>query len=156
MFAQQHGVPAKMARPFNNYGPGLKITDKRVIPDFAREIFAGRDIVMYSDGKPTRTFCYSADSITGYYKVLVKGHPGEPYNVGTEKPEISMADLAQKVIDTAASAVRLRRQAGATSPIQKPTTWSTTPTVAAPISKRHGRIWATTRRSASTKACVVR
>jgi UDP-glucuronate decarboxylase len=101
VFAQQHGVPTKMARPFNNYGPGLKITDKRVIPDFAREIFAGRDIVMYSDGKPTRTFCYSADSITGYYKVLVKGHAGEPYNVGTEKPEISMSDLAQKLIDTA-------------------------------------------------------
>jgi len=101
VFAQQHGIPTRMARPFNNYGPGLKITDKRVIPDFVRDIFAGRDIVMYSDGKPTRTFCYSADSITGYYKVLVKGHDGEPYNVGIEKPEISMAELADKVIGTA-------------------------------------------------------
>ena len=98
VFAQQHGVPTKIARPFNNYGPGLKITDRRVISDFAREVFAGRDLIMYSDGKPTRTFCYSADSITGYYKVLVKGHAGESYNVGTEKPEISMAELAQKVI----------------------------------------------------------
>lgn len=101
VFAQQHGIPAKMARPFNNYGPGLKITDKRVISDFARDIFAGHDIVMYSDGKPTRTFCYSADSITGYYKVLVKGHPGEPYNVGVETPEISINELAEKMIQTA-------------------------------------------------------
>jgi nucleoside-diphosphate-sugar epimerase len=31
--------------------------------------------------------------------VLVKGHVGEPYNVGIERPEISMAELAQKVID---------------------------------------------------------
>lgn len=100
VFAQQHGVPTKMARPFNNYGPGLKISDKRVISDFAREVIAGRDIVMYSDGKPTRTFCYSADSITGYYKVLVKGRVGEPYNIGTEKPEISMAELANKLIRT--------------------------------------------------------
>lgn len=98
VFAQQHGIPVKMARPFNNYGPGLKITDRRVIPDFVRDVFAGRDIVMYSDGKPTRTFCYSADSITGYYKVLVNGHAGEPYNIGIEKPEISMGDLAEKVI----------------------------------------------------------
>jgi nucleoside-diphosphate-sugar epimerase len=81
----------------------LKITDKRVIPDFAREIFAGRDIVMYSDGKPKRTFCYSADAITGYYKVLVKGHNGEPYNVGTEAPEISMTELAEKFIARAHS-----------------------------------------------------
>ena len=100
VFAQQHGIPTKMARPFNNYGPGLKITDRRVIPDFARDIFAGRDIVMYSDGAPTRTFCYSADSITGYYKVLVRGRHGEPYNVGTERPEISMAELAERVIAT--------------------------------------------------------
>jgi nucleoside-diphosphate-sugar epimerase len=100
VFAQQHGVPTKMARPFNNYGPGLKITDKRVISDFAREVIAGRDIIMYSDGRPTRTFCYSADAITGYYKVLVKGRAGEPYNVGTETPEISMAGLAQKLIKT--------------------------------------------------------
>lgn len=99
VFAQQHGIPTKIARPFNNYGPGLKITDKRVIPDFVRDILAGRDIVMYSDGKPTRTFCYSADSVTGYYKVLVKGHAGEPYNVGTERPEISMTELAEKIIE---------------------------------------------------------
>jgi len=99
VFAQQHGVPTKMARPFNNYGPGLKITDKRVIPDFVRDILAGRDIVMYSDGKPKRTFCYSADSITGYYKVLVNGRAGEPYNVGIEKPEISMNELAEKLIE---------------------------------------------------------
>lgn len=101
IYAQQYGVPTRQARPFNNYGPGLKITDKRVIPDFAREIFAGRDLVMYSDGKPTRTFCYSADSITGYYKVLVKGGNGEPYNVGTETPEISMSELASRLTATA-------------------------------------------------------
>lgn len=101
IYAQQYGVPTRQARPFNNYGPGLKITDKRVIPDFAREIFAGRDLVMYSDGTPTRTFCYSADAITGYYKVLVKGGNGEPYNVGTETPEISMKELAERLIATA-------------------------------------------------------
>lgn len=101
IYAQQYGVPTRQARPFNNYGPGLKITDKRVIPDFAREIFAGRDLVMFSDGTPTRTFCYSADAITGYYKVLVKGGNGEPYNVGTETPEISMKELADRLIATA-------------------------------------------------------
>ena len=98
VFAQEHGVPTKIARPFNNYGPGLKITDKRVIPDLVRDMLAGRDMVMYSDGKPTRTFCYSADSVTGYYKVLVNGHVGEPYNVGTERPEISMTALAEKIM----------------------------------------------------------
>lgn len=98
VFAQQYGVPVKMARPFNNYGPGLKITDRRVIPDFVRDVLAGRDIVMFSDGRPTRTFCYSADAVVGYYKVLVNGRPGEPYNVGIDRPEISMNELAGKII----------------------------------------------------------
>src|SRR6201988_3304933 len=85
VFAQQHGIPVRMARPFNNYGPGLKITDRRVIPDFVRDILAGRDIVLHSDGKPTRTFCYAADAPAGYYKVLVNGRAGEPYNIGIDK-----------------------------------------------------------------------
>jgi UDP-glucuronate decarboxylase len=100
-YARHEGISVKQARPFNNYGPGLKITDGRVLPDFARNVLAGQDIVMLSDGSPTRTFCYATDAITGYYKVLVRGHDGEPYNVGIEKPEISMAMLAQLVTDTA-------------------------------------------------------
>ncbi len=96
-FARQYGIPVTMARPFNNYGPGLKITDRRVIPDFARDVIEGRDIVMLSDGSPKRTFCYAADAIVGYYKVLVRGRPGEPYNIGVEKPEISMLDLAERI-----------------------------------------------------------
>jgi UDP-glucuronate decarboxylase len=101
VFAQHHGVPATMARPFNNYGPGLKINDGRVMPDFARDVFAGRDISILSDGTPKRTFCYATDAVTGYYKVLVRGRPGEPYNVGVETPEITMAELAGHVRDAA-------------------------------------------------------
>ena len=96
-FAHQFNLPVKVARPFNNYGPGLKISDRRVIPDFARDIMADRDIVMFSDGSPKRTFCYSADAVIGYYKVLVKGQKGEAYNIGVETPEISMVELAEKL-----------------------------------------------------------
>jgi nucleoside-diphosphate-sugar epimerase len=102
IYAKQFAVPVRMARPFNNYGPGLKITDGRVLPDFARDILAGRDVSMLSDGSPRRTFCYATDAITGYYKVLVRGHSGEPYNIGIDRPEISMAELAQQAIQSAA------------------------------------------------------
>lgn len=102
VYAKQEGIPVRMARPFNNYGPGLKITDGRVISDFAKDIFAGRDIVMLSDGSPTRTFCYATDAITGYFKVLVRGGDGEPYNIGMDRPEISIANLAQLTVKAAA------------------------------------------------------
>jgi UDP-glucuronate decarboxylase len=100
-FAQQLDVPVKVARPFNNYGPGLKITDRRVIPDFARDIFSGKDIVILSDGSPKRTYCYVADAVCGYFKILVNGRPGEAYNIGVETPEISVAELAEKMVATA-------------------------------------------------------
>ena len=93
-FAREFGLPVTIARPFNNYGPGLKITDRRVIADFARDLLAGRDLVLLSDGSPTRTFCYIADAVVGYYKILVRGRAGEPYNIGNDAPEISMRSLA--------------------------------------------------------------
>jgi len=100
-FAQQYDLPIKIARPFNNYGPGLKITDRRVLPDFARDVLNHQDIIMFSDGSPTRTFCYIADAIVGYYKILLKGHAGEAYNIGVEAPEISVASLAERVVKAA-------------------------------------------------------
>ena len=96
-FATHYGVPVSMARPFNNYGPGLKLADRRVIPDFARDVLDGRDIVLLSSGSPTRTFCYVADAVVGYLKILTRGAPGEAYNIGMEGPEVSMGELAELV-----------------------------------------------------------
>jgi len=103
-FANTHGVPVRIARPFNNYGPGLKITDGRALPDFARNVFADSDIVLFSDGSPTRTFCYVADAVVGYLKVMINGRNGEAYNIGTDDDEISILGLAELVVTTARDA----------------------------------------------------
>jgi UDP-glucuronate decarboxylase len=100
-FAATRGVDVAIARPFNNYGPGLRIDDRRVLPDFARDVLAGRDIVLLSDGSATRTFCYVADAVDGYYRVLLHGRRGEPYNIGTDRPEISVRELADRVATVA-------------------------------------------------------
>lgn len=100
-FAGRYGLPVVIVRPFNNYGPGLRVGDRRVIPDFARDVLAGEDIVMLSDGSATRTFCYVADAVVGYYKALVRGRTGEAYNIGVEEPEITVGELAQRMVDLA-------------------------------------------------------
>ena len=100
-FAREFALPVAIARPFNNYGPGLKITDRRVIPDFARDLFDGKDLVLLSDGSPTRTFCYVADAVIGYFKILACGKAGEAYNIGNESPEISMQRLAELLVQIA-------------------------------------------------------
>ena len=96
-FARQHRIPVTMVRPFNNYGPGMKITDGRIIADLFRDALAGRDLVLLSDGSPTRTFCYVSDAVTGYYLALLRGRPGEAYNIGVDGPEIPMRDLAAMI-----------------------------------------------------------
>ncbi len=94
IFHHKYNMPITIARPFNNYGPGMNINDKRLPADFAKAIHEDRNLVMYSNGKPTRTFCYIADSITGYLKVLLYGKL-EVFNIGIEKPEVSVSDFAK-------------------------------------------------------------
>ena len=100
-FSQKFNVPVKIVRPFNNYGPGLELNDGRLLPDLFTNVLENRDIELLSDGKATRTFCYISDAITGYVKALVGGKRGEPYNIGSDKPEISILDLAHSVMKIA-------------------------------------------------------
>lgn len=103
LYAKQYGVPAKIVRPFNNYGPGLQLLDGRVLPDFCRDVLADRDIVLRSDGSPTRTFCYVSDALTGYLLALLSAHNAEPFNIGSESPEVSMRELAAMLLRVAGS-----------------------------------------------------
>ena len=95
-----HRVPVKIARPFNNYGPGLRVSDRRVLPDFFRDVLSGKDVVLLSDGRATRTFCYASDALEGYLRLILSQENGEAFNIGTEAPEVSMRELARLVIAT--------------------------------------------------------
>lgn len=94
VYAQQFGMPITVARPFNNFGPGMRLGDKRLPADFALAVTEGRDLVILSDGKPTRTFCYVADAVAGYLLCLVHGSY-DYFNIGIDKPEITVRDLAE-------------------------------------------------------------
>jgi len=98
VFYREYDLPVKTVRPFNNYGPGLALEDRRVIPDLFGNILKDEDIVLLSDGRATRTFCYQSDAITGYLLALFSDHKGEAFNIGCESPEISMRDLAALMI----------------------------------------------------------
>lgn len=93
LFSREHGIPITIARPFNNYGPGMRVDDRRVPADFAKCVIENRDIEILSSGSPTRTFCYVADAIAGYLKCLTHGE-FDYFNIGIETPEISVRELA--------------------------------------------------------------
>ncbi len=94
LFSQKYNMPIGVARPFNNYGPGMKLNDKRVPADFMKAIVENKDIQILSNGNPTRTFCYIADAVAGYLKILLHGKY-DYFNIGVEFPEISISHLAK-------------------------------------------------------------
>jgi len=106
-FFRERGARVKIARPFNVYGPGLRLDDKRVIPDMFLGAMMSREITMFSDGTPTRSFCYVSDAISAFLQILLSDYDGEPFNVGNDSEEISMGALAGEIASLFEGSVRI-------------------------------------------------
>jgi nucleoside-diphosphate-sugar epimerase len=76
----------------------MDLNDGRVYADFISDIVHDRDIIMKSEGSAIRAFCYVADATIGFFSVLIKGKLSEAYNVGNDKGECSIIDLAEKLV----------------------------------------------------------
>lgn len=97
IFHEQYGVPTKIVRPFNIYGPGMGEFDYRVLPNFAHRIVGNKPLQIYGNGSQTRTFCYLTDALDGFFRALLIGTPGDVYNIGNPTPEVAMNVLATKI-----------------------------------------------------------
>ena len=109
-YHQIYNIPIKIVRPFNIYGPGMKHIDYRVIPTFIYNGLKSKDLPVHDKGIQTRTFCYISDAITAIFKVLISGKKGEVYNIGNDKPEIGMFELAQIISEMLGNGVKPRRK----------------------------------------------
>ena len=56
----------------------------RLVKSCTEDCKEDKDIILNSDGKSIRNFCYIADFIVGFFHVLFKGKTGEVYNVSNE------------------------------------------------------------------------
>jgi UDP-glucuronate decarboxylase len=87
-------TPVKVMRPFNVYGPGQRLDDRRIVPDLIAAALDRQPLVLYSDGRATRSFCYISDAIRAMWHVLLSDANGEAFNVGNDEREISISDFA--------------------------------------------------------------
>jgi UDP-glucuronate decarboxylase len=106
-YHRQHGVRIKVARIFNTYGPRMRPDDGRVVSNFIVQALRGEPITIYGEGRQTRSFCYVDDLIDGLVRLMetddaVTG----PVNLGNPH-EISIADLAARVLRLTGSAAPL-------------------------------------------------
>lgn len=98
-YADVYSLPIKIVRPFNIFGPGMRLDDGRVLANFVSSAINGNEIPIYGDGKNTRTFCYISNAIVGLFKILFSNHNSEPFNLGSDYPEIEMRHLADIVLE---------------------------------------------------------
>jgi len=106
-YHRQLGLQIKVARIFNTYGPRMHPNDGRVVSNFIVQALEGREITIYGNGEHTRSFCFVDDTIDALVRLMES--PSEvtgPINVGNPA-EISVRELAEKVIAKTGSKARL-------------------------------------------------
>lgn len=96
-YASQYGVPAKVTRLTQTFGPGVQYNDGRVFAEFARCALEGRDIVLHTKGETKRSYLYTEDAVDAILTVLLRGSTREAYNAANEKAYCSIYEMAELV-----------------------------------------------------------
>jgi UDP-glucuronate decarboxylase len=96
--AWRSGLPVKVARIFNTYGPRMQADDGRVVSNFVVQALKGEPLTVYGDGSQTRSFCYVDDLIDGLVRLMAT--PADfagPVNLGNPE-EVTVIDLARRIV----------------------------------------------------------
>ena len=93
-YASEYGVPAKVIRLTQTFGPGVEYNDGRIFAEFARCVIEGRDIMLNTKGKTKRNYLYTEDAVRAILKVLKEGCVGEAYNAANENTYCTIYEMA--------------------------------------------------------------
>jgi dTDP-glucose 4,6-dehydratase len=78
--AHTYGVDALICRGSNNYGP--RQHPEKLIPLCVLNALSGDPLPVYGDGRQVRNWLYVEDFCRAIHTVLLRGRPGDAYNVG--------------------------------------------------------------------------
>ena len=92
-----YGLPAIVTNCSNNYGPYQY--PEKLIPLCIINALEQKPIPVYGDGSNIRDWLFVQDHCSALEAVLLKGQPGEVYNIGGEC-EVSNLDLVRTICDS--------------------------------------------------------
>jgi dTDP-glucose 4,6-dehydratase len=94
-YHRSHGMPVRIVRIFNTYGPRMRTKDGRAVPNFITQALARKPITVYGDGSQTRSLTYVSDLVDGIDR-LVRSDLNGPVNIGNPR-EMTLLDIARKI-----------------------------------------------------------
>jgi UDP-glucose 4-epimerase len=102
-YAKERSLPVVIVRLFNTVGPRQTGRYGMVLPRFITAAKANGPLKVYGDGSQTRCFCYVSDAVEALVRLQnCPAARGQVFNVGSTE-EISIRDLALRVIDVLGS-----------------------------------------------------
>ena len=106
-YRRQHGLPIKVARIFNTYGPRMQLNDGRVVSNFIVAALRGEPLYLHGEGRQTRAFCYVDDMADALSRLmLTDGDVTGPVNLGNPS-EITIRELAETILRLTGSSAGL-------------------------------------------------
>ena len=97
-FHRKYGIPIRLARIFNTYGPHMHPQDGRVVSNFIMQALEDKPLTIYGQGKQTRSFCFVDDLIEAIVLLMdLEGGMIGPINLGNPH-EWDMLDLVEAVL----------------------------------------------------------
>jgi NAD dependent epimerase/dehydratase len=97
-YYRSFGLPVKIARPFNTYGP--RQSARAIIPTIITQALSGQRLVKLGNLSSTRDFTFVKDTCKGLFEIYRSElFAGEVVNIGTNT-EISIGDLVKKIANT--------------------------------------------------------
>jgi len=107
-YTREKGVPVIVVRFSNTVGPRQTGRYGMVLPNFVSQALAGQDITVYGSGTQQRCFGHVQDAVESLLRLLATPTAmGEVFNIGSNE-EVSMLELAQKVLDATGSASQIK------------------------------------------------
>ena len=98
-FTVNTNLDVRIPRIFNTYGPRMRLSDGRVVPNFISQALVNGDLTIYGDGSQTRSFCYIDDLLEGIFDLsVINGLNGEVMNLGSQD-EYRILDFADVIIE---------------------------------------------------------
>ncbi len=104
-YHRSHGIPVRIVRIFNTYGPRMRQNDGRAVPNFVAQALSGKPITVYGDGSQTRSLTFVSDLVDGIDR-LARSSLNEPVNIGNPR-EMSLLEIAETVKRLAKSKSRI-------------------------------------------------